>query len=121
MADTDKLPVYNKARQLFDQLERSTQKVPTNIKRGSVAMIEEMIIGVMDNIAFANMSEKDKRTRLAFIQSAIETMQKVKIRVRTLHDLHFITKKGFDAIILAEENVVRQLAGWEKKTYSEVV
>jgi hypothetical protein len=109
-----KLPVYNKTRLLFIQFERSTQKVPINMKRGAISEVEHWLIEIMDTIAFANLSERDRQARLLYITEAARTLQKVKVRIRTLYDLNIITKKGFDALILLEGNVDKQLTGWER-------
>ena len=116
--ESHQLPVYNKARLLYLQLERSTQKVPLNMKRGKIAEIEGKVFDLMCDISDANEQEKDKRARLEYISQAIKRLHKVKVMVRVLYDLNVITKKGFGAIVLAEENVARQLAGWEKSTIS---
>ena len=115
--ETSQLPVYNKARRLYEQFEQSTQKAPINRKRGVIHDIEEQIIGLMCDISFANEQEKDRRSRLEYIARAAQSIHSIKVKVRILYDLRIVTKKGFAAIILEEENVARQLAGWEKKTY----
>lgn len=112
------LPVYNKARLLYIQFERSTQKAPLNMKRSKIAEIECAIVELMCDISDANEQERDKRARLEYISRAIKRLHRVKVLVRVLYDLNVITKKGFGAIALAEENVARQLAGWEKSTIS---
>ena len=42
-----RLPSYNKTRELFEQFERSTQKRPPNIKRGICADIENGLIHIL--------------------------------------------------------------------------
>ena len=119
--DVNKLPVYNTVRLLFEQFERSTKKLPINIKRGAASEIEHWMIEVMEKISFANLSTENNGERLRFIQEASDVMKKIMIRVRVLHSLKMIPNTGFSAIINYEENASRQLAGWARKTYKELV
>lgn len=73
---------------------------------------------IMDGIAFANEST-DIRERLAFINDARKRLREIEIEMRCVFDLGLLRKKSFAAIIRCEENVARQLAGWEKKTLSD--
>ena len=116
----DRLPVYNKTRQLFDQFEMSTRKAPVNIKRGIIARVEESLVSVLEHLAFADRMMADPRARLAYIKAAMRIMQKTEVRVRILYDLHFIKKSGLSAIMLLEDDVMRQLQGWHNKTEKEI-
>lgn len=116
--ETSKLPVYNAARELYLQITRSTQKCPVNLRRGRIAALEEGVLRIMDGIAFAN-DATDIRSRLTFIGEARKQLREIEIEMRCVFDLGFLRKKGFAAIIRCEENVARQLAGWEKKTLSD--
>ena len=116
----DKLPVYNKTRMLFLQLEESTRKLPINIKRGYLAKTEESIISVLEHLAFADDAVDDPNRRLAFIKAAQKIMRKVQVRVRIMYDLHYIKKSGLSAIMMLEDDVMRQLAGWRNSTEKEI-
>lgn len=78
-----------------------------------------MLIEIVTAIAFANETQ-DAQERADFISRAADDLRNMKIRVRVLYDLHYITKKGFTAISGAEENVARQLAGWQKSTEDRI-
>lgn len=117
--DTGSLPVYNAARRLLDQFELSTKKRPINIKRGSVAKVEEWLIEILDGIMRANETTENPTDKVRFINESIEKLRTVMIRVRTLQSIHVIHKKGFGAIVREEANVARQLKGWAKKTMSD--
>lgn len=108
------LNVYNTARLLYQQLERSTQKVPREDRISSVVEVKRWIEQVMEYIAFANEAFETKENRLQFIRNAINVMHRIEIRVRIYFDLGHIKEKGFDAITNLEASVVRQLRGWEK-------
>lgn len=116
----DRLPVYNRTRMLFLQLEASTKKLPINIKRGYLAKTEEAVISVLEHLAFADEAMADPRRRLAFIAAAQKIMRKVEIRVRIMYDLHYIKKSGLSALMLIEDDVMRQLAGWYLSTEKEI-
>ena len=116
----DRLPVYNRTRMLFLQLEASTKKLPINIKRGYLAKTEEAVISVLEHLAFADEAMADPRRRLAFISAAQKIMRKVEIRVRIMYDLHYIKKSGLSALMLIEDDVMRQLAGWYISTEKEI-
>lgn len=112
--DFHALNVYNTVRLLYGQLERSTQKVPRDVRISNVAEVRRWIEQVMEYIAFANEAFETKENRLRFIRNAINVMHRIEIRVRIYFDLGFIKEKGFDAITNLEASVVRQLCGWEK-------
>ena len=109
-----RLPVYNTTRQLYKQLRRSTQKVPVNVSRGPVAETESLLIGMLDTLSFAEISTKV--SRMEYIQEAQKILNRVKIRVRTLHDLGYIHTKGYKALGRYESSVSVQLDLWAKKT-----
>jgi len=52
--DFHALNVYNTVRLLYGQLERSTQKVPRDVRISNVAEVRRWIEQVMEYIAFAN-------------------------------------------------------------------
>lgn len=117
----DNLPVYNKARTLTLQFLESTKKAPINTKRGLIARTENALVSVMEHLAFADEMMAVPTSRAAFIRAAMRIMRKVKIRVRILYDLHFIRKSGFSALMLLEDDVMRQLQAWLNKTLTEKV
>ena len=102
------LNVYNTARLLYQQLERSTQKVPREDRISSVVEVKRWIEQVMEYIAFANEPFESKENKVKFIRQALGTMRRIYF------DLGHVKKKGFDAIINLEASIVRQLQGWEK-------
>ena len=108
------LNVYNTARLLYQQLERSTQKVPREDRISSVVEVKRWIEQVMEYIAFANEPFESKTNKVKFIRQVLGTMRRIEIRVRIYFDLGHVKKKGFDAIINLEASIVRQLQGWEK-------
>lgn len=116
----DRLPAYNKTRQLTLQFLESTKKAPINTKRGLIARTENALVSVMEHLAFADEMLTEPKSRLAFIKASIRIMRKVKVRVRILYDLHYIKKSGFSALMLLEDDVMRQLQGWYNSTEKEI-
>ncbi len=114
--ETHKLKVYNRARLLSEQIVKSTGKVPRFAKYSYVDPMIVSVYGIMEYISFANDTPEQ---RVQFIDTALAALNQLKIKVRVLRDLKFVTQKGYDAIIRDEENVTRQLNGWRKATLGE--
>jgi len=98
----------------------STKKAPINMKRGYIARTEDAIVSVLEHLAFADQMLAFPESRLSFLKAAIRTMRKVEVRVRILYDLHFIKKSGFSALMMLEDDVMRQLQGWYNSTEKEI-
>ena len=107
------LPAYNKARQLTMQLMESTQKVPRDMRYTYIRDAILVGMGIMEHIAFAN---DDINQRISFLESSIEDVHSIMIKVRIMYDLHHISHKGYDAIIRIENELESQLVGWHKST-----
>lgn len=115
---TGRLPVYNATRRLAIQFAQSTRKAPVNIKRGAIGECEHSIIQIMDSLSFAE-AYPTKAEKLTFIRDAKRTLQFVEVRLRTLYDLGYIKARGYSAIMEREDNVMRQLEGWQKALENE--
>lgn len=111
------LPVYKKLLEVVKQFDESTKKVPQSVKHDYVRAMHNQLVGIVTTVAFANDFEAD-RTQL--LTEAIRSLDEFKIRVRVLLDLHYITKKGFAAIVRLEENASKQLHGWHDSSKEEV-
>jgi len=111
------LPVYKKLIELVKQFDDSTKKVPQSVKYDYVREMHNQLARIVTKVAFANEFDAD---RMTLLEDAIRAMSEFKIRVRVLLDLHYITKKGFAAIVRLEENATKQLHGWHESTKEEV-
>lgn len=96
-----KPPVYKAALDLDAQYCRSTKKAPQDVKYTHINRLHDTLIEIITVVAFANDTQ-DPKERADFISRAIDEVRKLKIRVRVLYDLHYITKKGFTAITRAD-------------------
>jgi len=111
------LPVYKKMLELVKQFDDSTKKVPQSVKHDYVRDMHNQLVRIVTTVAFANDFDND---RISLLEDAIQSLSEFKIRVRILLDLHYITKKGFAAIVRLEENASKQLHGWHDSTKEEV-
>lgn len=111
------LPVYKKMLELVKQFDDSTKKVPQSVKHDYVRDMHNQPVRIVTTVAFANDFDND---RISLLEDAIQALSEFKIRVRVLLDLHYITKKGFAAIVRLEENASKQLHGWHDSTKEEV-
>ena len=109
------LPVYKKMLELVKQFDDSTKKVPQSVKHDYVRDMHNQLVRIVTTVAFANDFDND---RISLLEDAIQALSEFKIRI--LLDLHYITKKGFAAIVRLEENASKQLHGWHDSTKEEV-
>lgn len=109
MAEFHTLPVYKAAIELERQFSASTQKTPRRLKYGKVDTLHRDLVELIVTVAFAAEYDGDRK---GFVKEALDRMKRFKIQVRVLLDLGAMTGKGFAAVVLAEENVSRQLQGW---------
>lgn len=109
-----KIPqVYNVIRQLMTQFRASTKKVPRAHKYRACDECEHMLFEMMENVISAyNSSERSYQE--SKLKETVEIMNVLMLKVRVLHDLHFIRNNGFSAIIRLEESAMRQLCGWSR-------
>lgn len=110
MAEFHSLPVYKAAIELERQFSASTQKTKRILKYGKVDTLHREIVDFIVKVAFASEFESD---RIALITETLDTMKRIKIQMRILLDLGAMNNGGFAAVVLAEENVARQLQGWK--------
>ena len=100
------LPVYKKLLELTKQFDDSTKKVPQLVKHDYVRAMHNQLVSIVTTVAFANEFNADRGKLLG---AAVTSLAEFKIRVRVLLDLHYITKKGFAAIVRLEESAAKQL------------
>ena len=105
------LNVYNEARRLYLTIKKSTQKVPRDERYNFIMPVLDKIEDIMATILIASKM-KDKTETL---NSAIQTVLKIQIKMKNLYELHMLTKKGFATITYHSESLFRQLTGWKNK------
>ena len=109
------MPAYRKAKDLVEQIDSSTQKVPRTVKYTIVPEMMSAAVEIMVNIANANEENFGKRPE--FLAEALKSLSRIRIQVRCLYDLHYIAKKGLDAITSRESQLESQLKGWLNNPY----
>lgn len=109
-------PVYNVARRLCEQLKRSTQKVPVNDKRGTIADVERNIVNLMRISVKANRCVNNAEARANFIRSAQDIILDIELDVRIMFDLGIIKPKGFAQLMRIEDDISGQLYSWMRST-----
>lgn len=109
-------PVYNVARRLRIQLNRSTQKAPVNDKRGIIAQTERAITEIMKACLKANRCPDTPELRAAFLEKASELLIEVELNVRVMLDLNIMKPPGFDQMTRIADDIRAQLYGWLKST-----
>ena len=117
MAKYIDLPVYKRALDLVFSLTNSTQKMPKDIRFSRVTKMKNDVMDIAKYIAYANDADSE---RVAYIEKAVEVLNDIKIDVRSLLDLKYISKAGFSAITLSEAKLSRQLEGWLKSTRAKI-
>lgn len=105
------LPLYKSALDLERQLAQSTQKTRRSLKYTEVARVQDEVIKLITDIAFASEFLENRKQ---LIEKSLRTIKEIKIRLRILLDLGAITKNGYSAITIHEEDIDRQLKGWLK-------
>ena len=111
-----RLPSYNKTRELFEQFEKSTQKRPPNIKRGMCAEIENGLMHILFMISKAELLMDKPAERAEKLGEAKDTLLDIKLKIRILFDLHFIKPEGWSALMLLEDDLTAQLYSWKRET-----
>lgn len=111
MAEHFKLPVYKAAIDLEKQFVLSTQKTPRRIKYTMVDSIYKSILQIPIDIAFANEYGAE---RVQWVDKAVRAMQDVKIHLRVMLDVRAINEHQYAVIMEKQENLSRQLNGWQK-------
>ena len=117
MAKYIDLPVYKRALDLVFSLTNSTQKMPKDIRFSRVTKMKNDVMDIAKYIAYANDADSE---RVAYIEKAVEVLNDIKIDVRSLLDLKYISNTGFSAITLSEAKLSRQLEGWLKSTRAKI-
>lgn len=110
MAKYKDLPVYKAAYDLMLRIYKMGQHWPRDLRYQMGAELKREMTDLLVDIIQAN-SATDKMTH---IHQAQLHMIRIKIYLRTAHDLKAISLHGFTYIALQTESVSKQLAAWEK-------
>lgn len=104
-----RLGVYAAMMDLIVQFDKSTQKVPRHIRITECAKINYLMADVLHCISDA---QDDISRRAEILAKGMSSLRKVELMVRMLYDRKMLKLTGYSAIILREDNTMRQMVGW---------
>jgi len=107
------LKVYAAVMDLVSQFDKSTQKVPKHIRLTECAKINYLMSDVLLCISNA---QDDMVHRAEIISKGMAILRKVELMIRMLYERKMIKNSGFSAIIIREDNSMRQMKGWYEYT-----
>ncbi len=110
MAQYDNLPVYKAAYDLLQSVYKSLGNVPRDVKFTLVETLKNELTDILVLIYKANSTT----AKFPLITEAREKLVSVKIRLRLLHDLHYIGVKQYAHLAMQVELVSKQLTAWHK-------
>jgi len=116
----EKLKVYSSAMALDSQFRASTQKVPKMFKLTDCARISDGIESLLYDITMAQEMKDHLDKRVKYLNEAIDVLRRVEMRVRMLWNNGNITGMGFSAIMVKEDETMRQLVGWRNSTLNQL-
>lgn len=116
----EKLKVYSSAMALDSQFRASTQKVPKMYKLTDCAKISDGIESLLYDITMAQEMKDHLDRRVKCLNEAIDVLRRIEMRVRMLWNNGYITGMGFSAIMVKEDETMRQLIGWRNSTLNQL-
>lgn len=108
----ENLPVFKMVYDLLLRLFHDCQKTSKDYRYTLGEDIKKRILQVEVDIYHAN-EEIDTKTKLGYIQDALDKMLEVKLCVRILHDSHQFSLKQFALLSEQMVNVEQQLLNWK--------
>ena len=111
MAEHFKLKGYKAQRVLDKEWGVFLQKNPRRIKYTMVDSIPPPPLQIPIYIAFANDYGAE---RVQWVDKAVRTVQDAKIHLRVMLDVRAINEHQYAVIMEKQENLSRQLNGWQK-------
>ncbi|MDD5862949.1 MAG: four helix bundle protein [Prevotella sp.] len=114
MALSENLPVFKATYDLLLDTYRRFQNVPRSVKFTIVEKIREELLDVLAIITAANI-DRDKQSQL---ERAWWMVQRIKLRVRLLSDLHAVPLKLYAQLSMSLESISKQLMAWRKSSLS---
>ena len=108
MARYEHLPVFQNVYDLNLYFFKLTRGFPKDFKYGLAQEIKSLLTELLDQIIIANNSRKKSEE----LQKAIITIERIKIKVRLLHDLKIINLKSYKYFFKRLVEVTRQIERW---------
>lgn len=110
MAKYDDLPVFKATYDLLLQIFTLSQHWRRDIRYTLGEEVKKEVLEILQLIYQANATRK----KLAFISSCRVKMVKVKLQIRVAKDLKELNVRQYAHLAEMQENISKQLSGWEK-------
>lgn len=108
MAQYENLPVFKATYDLLLDLYKTLNNVPRDLRYTLVQDLKNELTQLMVLIYKAN-SQREKTTTL---RKCLDLFLSVRLRIRLLKDMHFLSVARFAELSLKTEIISKQLTGW---------
>lgn len=110
MAKYDDLPVFKATYDLLLQIFVVSQHWRRDIRYTLGEEVKKEVLEILQLIYQANATRK----KVAFISSCRVKLVKVKLQIRVAKDLKELSVRQYAHLAEMQENISKQLSGWEK-------
>lgn len=110
MAKYDELPVFKATYDLLLRIYVVSQHWSRDIRYTLGEELKKEVIEILQLIYQANSSRK----KIAYLSSSKVKLVKVMLQIRIAKDLKQLTVNQYGLLAEMQENVSKQLSGWEK-------
>lgn len=108
MAQYENLPVFKATYDLLLDLYKILNNVPRDIRYTLVQDLKNELTQLMVLIYKAN----SQREKTATLRKCLDLFLSVRLRIRLLKDMHFLSVARFAELSLKTEIISKQLTGW---------
>jgi hypothetical protein len=108
MAQYENLPVFKATYDLLLDLYKTLNNVPRDLRYTLVQDLKNELTQLMVLIYKAN----SQREKPATLRKCLDLFLSVRLRIRLLKDMHFLSVARFAELSLKTEIISKQLTGW---------
>lgn len=108
MAQYENLPVFKATYDLLLDLYKTLNNVPRDLRYTLVQDLKNELTQLMVLIYKAN----SQREKTATLRKCLDLFLSVRLRIRLLKDMHFLSVVRFAELSLKTEIISKQLTGW---------
>lgn len=108
MAQYENLPVFKATYDLLLDLYKTLNYVPRDLRYTLVQDLKNELTQLMVLIYKAN----SQREKTATLRKCLDLFLSVRLRIRLLKDMHFLSVARFAELSLKTEIISKQLTGW---------
>lgn len=114
MAQYENLPVFKATYDLLLDLYKTLNNVPRDLRYTLVQDLKNELTQLMVLIYKAN----SQREKTATLRKCLDLFLSVRLRIRLLKDMHFLSVARFAELSLKTEIISKQLTGWHNHSHS---